>query len=129
MGLVEEREAVYDEREINFRETVQPGAGISVIRNFSQAGKITKVMFHFPPGCAAPDIGPLVDMRLEKDRKPFYPMQGFLAMDNATPVYHTSVAYYAREPLTLTIQNRDGEYPHTVTCTVVIRFKQPSWWT
>ena len=128
MALVEEGEAVYEEREINFRETVQPGAGITVTRNFSQPGKITKVMFHFPPGCAAPAVGPLVDMRLEKDMNPFYPMHGFLALDDATPVYHTSVGYYAREPLTLTIRNRDGVNPHTVTCTVVIRFKRPSWW-
>ena len=128
MVLVEEGEAQYQEIEINFRETVQPGAGITVTRSYSQPGKITKVMFHFPPGCAAPIIGPLVDVRLEKDRKPFYPLQGFIALDDATPVYHTSVEYYAREPLTLTVRNRDGVNPHTITCTVVIRFKRPSWW-
>ena len=123
MVLVEEGEAQYQEVEINFRETVQPSAGVTVTRSFSQAGKITKVMFSFPPGTTS-----LCDARLEKDAKPFYPIQGFLALDGATPVYHTSIDYYAREPLTLTIRNRDGVWPHTITCTVVIRFKQPSWW-
>jgi len=123
MALVEEGEGQYQEVEINFRETVQPSAGVTVTRSFSQAGKITKVMFSFPPGTTS-----LCDARLEKDAKPFYPMQGFLALDGATPVYHTSIDYYAREPLTLTIRNRDGVWPHTITCTVVIRFKQPSWW-
>jgi len=123
MVLVEEREAQYQEVEINFRETVPIGQGLAVTRSFSQAGKITKVMFSFPPGTTS-----LCDARLEKDAKPFYPMQGYLALDNATPVYHTSVDYYAREPLTLTLRNRDASNPHTITCTVVIRFKQPSWW-
>lgn len=128
MALVEEGAVQYQEVEINFRETVQPGAGITVTRNYSQPGKITKVMFHFPPGCAAPLVGPLVDVRLEKDMKPFYPLQGFIALDDATPVYHTSVEYYAREPLTLIVRNRDGVNPHTITCTAVIRFKRPGWW-
>jgi len=123
MTLAEEGEVKYQEIELNFRETVPPGQGLSVTRNYSQAGKITKVMFSFPPGTTT-----LCDARLDKDAKPFYPMNGFLALDNATPVYHTSVDYYAREPLTLTIRNRDAENPHTITCTVVIRFKQPSWW-
>lgn len=123
MVLVEDVEAKYDEREINFRETVQPSQGVSVTRSFGFAGKITKVMFSFPPGTTS-----LCDARLEKDMKPYYPLQGYLALDNATPVYHTSVAYYAHEPLTLTLRNRDEEYEHTITCTVVIRFKKPSWW-
>lgn len=123
MVLVEEGEAQYQEVEINFRETVQPRQGIIVTRNFSQAGKITKVMFSFPPGTTS-----LCDARLDKDAKPFYPMNGYLALDNATPVYHTSVDYYAREPLTLELRNRDARWPHTITCTVVIRFKEPSWW-
>jgi len=104
MVLVEEREAQYQEVEINFRETVPIGQGLAVTRSFSQAGKITKVMFSFPPGTTS-----LCDARLEKDAKPFYPMQGYLALDNATPVYHTSVDYYAREPLTLTLRNREHQ--------------------
>ncbi len=123
MTLVEEGEVKYQEVEINFRETVPIGQGVAVTRSFSQGGKITKVMFSFPPGTNS-----LCDARLEKDANPFYPMQGFLALDNATPVYQTSVDYYAREPLTLILRNRDAENPHTITCTVVIRFKQPSWW-
>lgn len=117
------QEQQYEEIEINFRETVPVASGMTVTRNFSQAGKITKVMFSFPPGTQA-----LCDARLEKDLKPFYPFNGFLALDNATPVYHTSVDYYAREPLTLILQNRDANWPHTITCTVVIRFKTPRWW-
>ena len=117
-------EMIYQEREINWRETVAPGGGVRVTRSFSQPGHITKVMFHFPDGCNA-----LVDMRLEKDMDDFYPMRGFLALNDATPVYQIlTVGFYAYEPLRLTIQNRDSVNEHTVSCTVVIRFEQPRWW-
>ncbi|MBA7491934.1 hypothetical protein ES702_02482 [subsurface metagenome] len=121
------QEEQYAEIEIDFRETVQPGAGVRVVKDFIRAGKITKVMFHFPPGCAAPVVGPLVDVRLEKDGRNFYPRYGFIALDSATPVYQCNVSYYSYEPLTLIVNNKDRVNPHTITCQVVIRYKVPEW--
>jgi len=123
MSLSEQGAGGYDEREINFRETVEPGAGVRVSKSLSFPGRITKVMMHFPPGTAG-----LVDMKLEKDKHDFYPINDFIALDDATPVYHTNVDYYRREPLDLIVRNRDEDNSHTVTCTVVIRFKKPDWW-
>lgn len=114
----------YAEIEINFRRTVQPGQGVRITQSYHQPGKITQVMFHFPPGCNA-----LVDMALFKDESPFYPLQGYLALDEATPVrQNIDIEYYANEPLTLEILNRDAQYGHTVSCTVTIKFKKPWWW-
>ena len=113
-----------EEVEINFRETVTPGAGVFVTRSYSQGGHITKVMFHFPDGCNA-----LVDMALTKDLKSYYPLNGYLALNNATPVYQNlTTSYYPNEPLRLEIRNRDSLNSHTVSCTVVIRFSTPIWW-
>jgi hypothetical protein len=113
----------FEEKQINFRQTVLAGQGVRITQSFVLAGKITQVLFHFPPGC----IG-LVDMALSKNAESFYPIQGFLALDNATPVHYVEADYYANEPLTLEIRNRDGGNAHTPTCTVTIRFKKPSWW-
>ena len=113
----------FEERQLNFRQTVLRGQGARITQSFFQAGKITQVMFHFPSGCAG-----LVDMALSKNAEPFYPLQGFLALDDATPVHYIESEYYAREPLTLEIRNRDAGNDHTPTCTVTIRFKKPSWW-
>ena len=121
--LAEQEGAAFEEIEINFRETVQPSAGVRVTNHYFLPGTITKVMFSFPPGTNA-----LVDARLEKDGHGFYPVRGHLALDNATPVYHTSAGYYAKEPLTFEVRNRDGINPHTITCTVVVRFQRPRWW-
>jgi len=108
----------YLETMVSFRETVESGQGVRVTKNFIWPGKITQVMFHFPPGCNA-----LVDLRLEKGKQPFYPRQGYLALDNATPVYYVDADYSSREALDFTVLNRDEEYPHSVSCTVVIRYK------
>lgn len=118
-----QREVEYDEIEISFRETVQPGQGVSTTQSFLLAGRITQIMFHYPPGTAG-----LVEVRLEKDNKPFYPLRGYLALDSATPVYYVDVSYYSNEPLTLEVLNRDAVNPHTVSCAVVIRFEKPDWW-
>jgi len=118
--MVEQETEEMKEIEINFRDTVQVRQGIRVTRSFHLPGKITQVMFHFPPGCNA-----LVDVRLLKDERPFYPAQGYLALDNATPVHYTDADYYANEPLTVEVLNRDGINPHTPSITVVIRYKKP----
>ena len=113
----------YAEIQITFSQTVLSGQGYRVIKSYVLAGTITQVIFHFPPGCAG-----LVDMALTKDEKPFYPLQGYLSLDNATPVFPVNVAYYANEPLKMEVRNRDAVNPHTPTCTVTVRFKKPSWW-
>ena len=116
-------EEEYSEIQLNFRRTVPQGQGYRMTQSYLLAGKITQIIFHFPPG----SVG-LVDMALSKDEKPFYPSAGYLTLDNATPVFYTDVAYYENEPLTLEVRNRDAVNPHTPTCAITIRFKKPSWW-
>jgi hypothetical protein len=114
----------YAEKELNFRETIQPGRGTRITQFWHLAGKVTQVLFHFPPGCAG-----LVEMRLLKDEQPFYPVVGYLALDNSTPVHNLGdgIEYYAKEPLTVEILNHDGINPHTPTVTVTVKYKRP-WW-
>ena len=114
---------VYDEVELNFRETLASGQGLRVTQNFRAGGKVTQVMFHFPGGCNA-----LVSMRLMKDELPFYPIRGYMALNDATPIYYANAEYYPREPLTVEMVNADEDNPHTVSCSVVIRYTRPSWW-
>lgn len=116
-------EEVFEERTLNFRETVLASQGVAVTQQFIFAGRITQVMFHFPPGTNG-----LVQLRLYKNQEPFYPQKGFIALDDATPVYYVESDYYKNEPLTFEVQNTDGINPHTVSCSVTIKFKAPRWW-
>lgn len=121
MATVQEEE--FTERELVFRETVPSGQGVRVTQSFFHAGKITQIMFHFPRGCNA-----LVQVQLLKDFHEFYPIKGTLALNDATPVYYVQAEYYANEPLTFEVSNQDSLNEHTVSCTVVIRFKKPWYW-
>ena len=112
----------YAEIQLNFRQTVLPSTGYKQTQSYFRAGKVTQLIFHFPPGCNG-----LVDMVLLKDEQPFYPLSGTLALDNATPVIYVDADCYAKEPFTLIVSNRDSANSHSPTCTVSIRFTKPSW--
>lgn len=113
---------VADEKQLNFSQTALAGQGYLLKQSYPRAGKITEIIFHFPPGCNA-----LVDMALFKDGRPFYPLNGYLALNDATPVCYVEAPYYINEPLELEIRNRDGGNSHSVTCTVTIRYERPNW--
>lgn len=116
------QEVVEQEKDINFHQSVPAASGVRIVRSLNYEGAITHVMFHFPPGSNG-----LVDVRLLKDERPFYPIEGFLALDDSTPIFYMNVAYYKMEPLTVEIQNRDSANAHAPTVTVTIRVKK-SWW-
>ena len=48
-------------------------------------------------------------MALSKDGQPFYPLNGYLALNDATPVCYVDTSYYAKEPLTLEVRNRTNQ--------------------
>lgn len=123
MAFTEEQsEEQYQEAQVVFRDTVQSGQGIQNTKRYFAAGVITQVLFHFPPGCSG-----LVEVKLLKNGFLFYPVQGVLALDNATPVYYSNAEYYAKEPLTVEVLNRDSVNPHAPTVAVTIRYKVPKW--
>lgn len=115
-------EEQFIEKDVNFFESVPAGTGLRTTRSLNYDGTITHVMFHFPPGSNG-----LVKVRLLKDEKPFYPNDGFLSLDDSTPIFYMVVQYYAKEPLTVEVQNTDGINAHAPTVTVTIRYKKP-WW-
>lgn len=110
------------EAQVVFRETVQSGMGMRLTKDFFSAGRITQILFHFPPGCSS-----LVEIKLFKNEQTFYPISGTLALDDATPVYYVDADYYAHEPLTVEVLNKDSQNPHTPSVAVTIRYKRP-WW-
>jgi len=71
---------------------------------------MTSICFHFPPGCNA-----LVDVAAGHLAKQAFPQQGFLALDNATPVFPVHEELIAGEQLWAEIRNGDAINPHTLT--------------
>ena len=115
-------ESPLGEVQLNFTQIVAAGTGYIATQSYFRAGKITQIIFNFPPGCNG-----LVQMSLYKDGAKFYPLTGYLALDDSTPVCYVDADYYAKEPLMLEVLNTDASNPHAPTCTVTIRFTKPNW--
>ena len=118
-GLIEDlKEAGFvmpmQTQQINFHETVQPLTGIRVEEYIALDGRISSVSLHFPGGCNA-----LVDIAVGHSSKQFLPIGGFIALNDATPVYPVSEMVSRQEAVWCIINNTDA-LQHTVSIAITI---------
>jgi len=118
-GLIEDlKEAGFvmpiQTQQINFHETVQPLTGVRLEEYIPLDGIISSVSLHFPGGCNA-----LVDVAVGHSSKQFLPIGGFIALNDATPVYPTSEKVSRQETVWCVINNTDA-LQHTVSIAVTI---------
>lgn len=99
-----------------FRQTVPASTAVILSMRCPLNGKITELNPHFPPGCLS-----LVLMRFGTDRHTqCFPETGFLALDNATPVFRVNIAVEYDERLWMEIWNQDAKNEHTPSLSLVI---------
>lgn len=91
------------------------GSGVKISEYAPFSGYIKQVMIHFPDGCNA-----LVDVRVGHGTKQFCPKSGFLALNNATPIFPFNEGVADREEIWVEMRNGDGVNPHNISCTVFI---------
>lgn len=104
--------------EINFRwpVPVPPLTAVRVRSSMSYSCYITKVTRHWPPGCMA-----LVDMGIGVGSSSIFPNSGFLALDDATPVFEGLAIYVpADTEIWMAIQNADAVFTHSPQATVTV---------
>ena len=102
-------------RVVNFRQLVAPGIGVVLVAPSPLNGTITSVTMHFPPGTLS-----LVQVAFRKGTKPVAPIQGFIALDFATPTYPTSEPVLSSDDLYVEIRNTDAVFGHTISVDVTI---------
>lgn len=102
-------------RQIRFRINLPPLIGVILRANIPLDGKITEICYHFPPGA-----NQLVQAALRYGTIQVSPVQGFIALDAATPVFYVSQPCVGGEDLELELQNTDILNPHTISCIVTI---------
>ena len=102
-------------RVVNFRQIVAPATGVILVAPSPLNGRITSVTMHFPPGSNA-----LVLVAFRKGTKPIVPVQGFVALNDATPTYPTDEPVSSSDDLYVEIQNTDAVFDHTITVNVAI---------
>jgi hypothetical protein len=100
-----------------FRQAVPFSTAVVLSMRCPLNGRIVELNPHFPPGCNA-----LVGMRFGTDKHgQCFPDTGFLALDDASPVFSVSISVEYDERLWLEIWNQDAINPHTPSLSLTIR--------
>lgn len=102
-------------QQIVFSQALTPLQGVRMEEMIPLDGMITSVSFTFPLG-----TNDLVDIAVGHSGKQFMPINGFIALTGASPVYPTNEKVAREETVWCVMNNTDGGWPHTVTATVVI---------
>lgn len=103
--------------QVPFRQQVAASTGAIITNEVPFKGRITELTFHFPDGCNA-----LVLIAF-KARGGRFPKTGFIALNNATPVYRVNIPVYRWEILEVEVWNQDTLNPHTPSVIATIEAK------
>ena len=96
--------------QVSIQQQVAPLQGGIFVRNCPWDATITSVTMHFPAGCNA-----LVDVAAGHSNIRVCPNEGFIALDDATPVMPVRETVRAGEELFVEIRNGDAINPHTIS--------------
>ena len=102
--------------QIPFSHTLTPGETLTLREYAPFAGYITFVSIHWPSGCAA-----TVDVAVVHGLTQFCPREGYLALDDATPIYEFGKRIHVddHEEIRVKLRNRGGA-DHTITVVVMV---------
>jgi len=101
--------------QISFRQALAPLQGIRLQEVVPINGVVTSISLHFPLGCAA-----LVDIAIGYQTRQILPIEGFVALDNATPVYPIRERVKKDELFWCVMNNADALNPHTPAVAITI---------
>lgn len=102
--------------QIKFHETLQPLTGIRVSEECPFNATITSIAFHFPDGCDG-----LVDVMVGHGHKQCFPRNGYISLNDATPVFATSEFVNKSELTWAEIRNADAATPHTISVVLTLQ--------
>lgn len=107
---------VVETTQIKFHETLQPLTGKRVSEECPFSAVITSVCFHFPPGCDG-----LVDVMVGHGHRQCFPRNGYISLDDATPVFSTNELVNKSELIEAEIRNADAVNAHTISIIVTLQ--------
>ena len=111
-----EQMAIGRTQEVPFQQILLPGQAVRLVAQSPYAGYVRKILRHWPAGCNA-----LVDVAVGVGNKRVLPETGFMALNDATPVFdNLSVPVKQGENIWVELQNGDALNPHTITVSVTV---------
>jgi len=102
-------------QQIVFQQTLQPNQGIRLEDLVPLDGAIVSVTMHFPFNCNGN-----VDVAFGHGYKQICPISGFIALNDACPVFPTHETCKREETIWCVIDNHDGGAAHTIACIATI---------
>lgn len=96
--------------QIRFQQTLAVQQGVRVTEVVPMDGILTSATMHFPPGCLS-----FVDIAVGYKTRQFLPIEGFIALDDTTPVFPISEVVQKNEAIWVIMQNGDTLNTHTVS--------------
>lgn len=95
---------------INLRAVVPANAEAFVSDDVRVKGAVTRITMHFPAGANS-----LVDVAVMVENEQVLPVQGNIALDDATPTFSVFRPVDTNDVVGARIRNADGANPHTIT--------------
>jgi hypothetical protein len=106
-------------QEIVFQQVLAVGQQLRITQPMPFPGYITKTLRHWPGGCNG-----LVDIAVGAGKKHIFPESGFVALDDATPLFENlKIEVDQGQLLWVIMANGDGLNPHTPSVTITIEEK------
>ena len=105
-------------KQIKVCEALQSLTGDKFIRDCPFDATITSIGFHFPPGCDGlvdVAIGHEGEVEVGHSGEQCFPEDGYISLDDATPVFSTNWDVRRGELLWAEIRNADSVNLHTIT--------------
>lgn len=96
-------------------QTLKPLQGLKLEDDVPIDGKIVSVLFSFPDGCDA-----LVNLAFGHGSEQICPGEGFIALNDASPVFPVSEPVKKDDILWAIMENGDGVNPHAVSVIATI---------
>jgi hypothetical protein len=104
--------------QVSIQQNVAPLQGGVFVANCPWDATITSITLHFPAGCNA-----LVDVAVGHSNIHICPHEGFIALDDATPVIPVHETVRAGEQLFAEIRNGDAINPHAISVIMTLERK------
>jgi len=100
---------------IQYERNLIGGAAVKMYENSPFTGLVTAVTIHWPAGCNG-----LVDVAMWHGKFQFCPREGFLALDDATPIYYFNEPVEMNEEIWVDIANH-ALGAHRITVAVSVK--------
>ena len=104
--------------QVKFEQEIPALTGYILSEEVPFNGHIKSILIHFPLGCNG-----LVDVSVEYDQHHICPREGYVNLNDATPLFEVDIEVEKGKPLEVEFRNADDTYSHSPKVLVALEEK------